>query len=206
MTTSNLFAALIVLTAITSAAFAQPPRGQGRDHDGPPRSHPVLEVIDQNQDHEISAEEIENASKNLLSLDKNNDGVLNADDLGDTGKGRGGRQGGQRGQRPPGGGEGVEYEDGGRRGDDGQRGGGRQRRGGEAGGQGGSRAERFIERAMSFDANEDGMLSQEELTTMAEEMSQRGGRGGEGGPRGGGRQGGGGRPGGGGDRAGGRPE
>ena len=188
MTPRKLFAALIVLTAITTTAFAQPPRDQeGRGHDGPPPPHPILEAIDQNQDHEISAEEIENASKNLLSLDKNGDGILNTEDLGHMGPPHSGHQQGQRGQREqrrPGGRDGAaQGEEGGRRGGD------RQRRGGE---EGGSRTERFVERAMSFDANGDGMLSQEELTTMAAEMPQRGGRGGEGGPRGGG----GGRPGG----------
>ena len=199
MTPRNLFAALIVLTAITTTAFAQPPRDhEGGGHDGPPPSHPILGAIDQNQDHEISAEEIENASKNLLSLDKNGDGILNAEDLGHMGPPHSDRPQGQRGQRGqrserrPGGRDGAaQGEEGGRRGGD------RQRRGGE---EGGSRTERFVERAMSFDANGDGMLSQEELTTMAAEMPQRGGRGGEGGQRGGGQRGGGG------GRPGGRPE
>lgn len=264
MKTQNLFAALFVLTAIASTVFAQPPRGQeGRGPGGPPPSNPIVDAIDQNQDHEISASEIENASKNLLSLDKNNDGVLNEDELGHGGPQRSGRQGppgqrGQRGQGPRGqerpseGGfaaqllEFDENNDGklekdelpermqrmieqhdtdgdgaldkeeleamggsegeGRRGGGQRDGGNRQRRGGGEGGQRGggggddSRAARFVERCMEFDANDDGLLSEEELTEMASNMPQRGGRGGEGGPRGGGGQRGGG------GRSGGRPE
>lgn len=262
MKTSNFMAALIATATIATIASAQPPRGQGRGHDGPPPSHPIVDAIDQNQDHEISAEEIANASKNLLSLDKNNDGILNADDLGHMGPPHSSRQEGQRGQRRSGGeggsnsfatrllafdengngklekdelpermqgmidridtnGDGVIDQDElqamggggagagqqrGRRGGNGGQGGGNRQRGrGEGGGGGGSRADFFIERAMSFDANEDGLLSEDELREMMENMPQRGGRGGGQGGAGGGRGrsggGGGGRP-----RAGSRPE
>ena len=257
MKTSNFMAALIATATIATIASAQPPRGQGRGHDGPPPSHPIVDAIDQNQDHEISAEEIANASKNLLSLDKNNDGILNADDLGHMGPPHSGRQEGQRRSGGEGGsnsfatrllafdengngklekdelpermqgmidridtnGDGVIDQDelqamggggagagqqrgrrGGQRGGGGGQGGNRQRGRGEGGG--GSRADFFIERAMSFDANEDGLLSEDELREMMENMPQRGGgQGGAGGGRGRSGGGGGGRP-----RAGSRPE
>ena len=244
MRIQNVLSALIVSTAIVTTAFAQPPRGQDgpppHGHEGGPPRNPVLEALDQNHDHELSSEEIKNATTSLLKLDKNNDGMLNDADLGHMGPphsgGPGGQRGqGQRGQRRPGNanesggfaaqllefdenkdgklekdelpkrmqrmiehndsdGDGVldqaelqAMDGGGRRGGEGQGGGNRQRGGG---GEDDSRAERFVERAMSFDSNGDGMLSEEELTEMASNMPQRGGRGGQGG-------GGGGRPGGG---------
>jgi len=264
MKPQNLFAALFVLTALGTTVFAQPPRGQqGRGPGGGPPSHPIVDAIDQNQDHEISASEIANATKNLLSLDENDDGVVDQNELG-HGHQPGQRGQGQRGQgRPTEGGFAAQLlefdnngdgelqkdelpermqgmierhdadgngtldatelqsmlgdEGGGRRGGGQREGGNRQRRGGGEGGQRGgeggqrgggqrgggggddSRAARFVERCMEFDANDDGLLSEEELTEMASNMSQRGG-GGEGGRRGGGGQRGGG------GRSGGRPE
>ena len=55
-------------------------RPEGRSaQDGPPRrpAPPPLEIaLDQNQDHEIDADELEAATANLKKLDKNGDGKL----------------------------------------------------------------------------------------------------------------------------------
>jgi len=81
------------------------PRGQGGQRQPPP----VIGALDANQDGEIDATEIANASAALKKLDKNGDGKLSADEF------MGPRPGGQRGQ----GGEGQ-----GRPGGPGQSGGG----------------------------------------------------------------------------------
>jgi EF hand len=54
-----------------------PPPGR---HHGPPPP-PVMVVLDANHDGVIDAEEIANASKALLTLDKNGDGQLTQDEL-----------------------------------------------------------------------------------------------------------------------------
>ncbi len=120
--------ALLVLAAVAMTStylIAQPPGGRGGPpggfpQDGPPPNHPVVEALDADGDHEISASEIENAIAVLKKLDTNGDGKLTeADRPEGTGPQRGGRPpraegeefggpGGQRGGRPPrDGGEGL---------------------------------------------------------------------------------------------------
>ncbi len=111
------------------------PRGLG----GPEamRFVPITRALDADQNGEISADEIANASTVLKSLDKNGDGKLTADELlpqgpPPGGPGQGGQgQGGQGGGRPPGQG-GQNGQQGGREG-----GQGGPPPGGREGGQGG---------------------------------------------------------------------
>lgn len=73
-------AALLLCTGIL---LAQPPDGEG--HRGQPGGRrmipPVMAVLDTNHDGELSADEIANASKSLLTLDKNGDGKLDREEL-----------------------------------------------------------------------------------------------------------------------------
>jgi hypothetical protein len=81
-TTSTIALALLALGASaawlvaqdTSTDDARPPRGQR-----PPP--PVIAVLDANHDGVIDATEIANASAALLTLDKNGDGQLTAEEL-----------------------------------------------------------------------------------------------------------------------------
>lgn len=83
------FGATLAISAVMLLAQENPPHDGNRpDHpDGPPRGHhhppppPVIEVLDANHDGVIDAEEIANASKALLTLDKNGDGKLTFDEL-----------------------------------------------------------------------------------------------------------------------------
>lgn len=45
------------------------------------RNLPVFRTLDADEDGQLSASEIENASKSLLKLDKNGDGLLSAEEL-----------------------------------------------------------------------------------------------------------------------------
>ncbi len=81
MTTKTLLIIAVSITA-AGAAFAQAPNnGTGRH--GHHRRHvpPLVLALDANHDGVISADEIANASANLLKLDKNGDGQLTADEL-----------------------------------------------------------------------------------------------------------------------------
>ncbi|MEZ6150002.1 MAG: EF-hand domain-containing protein [Pirellulaceae bacterium] len=214
------------------AAWAQPPDGPGRggpehrgperegrgddgprgDRRGPPEGHPpgdhlLMEALDPNHDHVISAEEIQAAATALLKLDKNGDGELSEDEFrpdgappppppprdGESRRGRGPRDLGDldRGFGTPPGGQGGQ---GGPRGQGGP--GGPGEFGGPGGPGGPPNPEQFVEHALQFDANGDGMLDKDELLKFAEEMGRRAGGPGGGGERGPGRRGPGGRPGG----------
>lgn len=84
---------LLGLGAITAVALAQPPEGgppdgppprgdgpgPGGPH-GPPPPPPVMEALDTDHDHVISAEEIAKASESLKKCDKNGDGKLTEDE------------------------------------------------------------------------------------------------------------------------------
>lgn len=212
----RLVCLLAIVTFVgTSTIMAQPPggrggspgqRGGGRGQQGPGggpggSSNAVLAAIDADGDHVISAQEIMNAAAALKKLDLNKDGKLTSDEVHPSGgQGQGGGPGG-----PPGGGEGG--PGGGGRGAHGPGGGGPGGGGPGGGGPGGQgpghgeppTAQQFMERAMTFDVDKDGKLSEVELKKMAaavvEEMSRRGGppgggQGGGGGPRGGGGRGG----------------
>jgi len=95
-----------VLTATTVSLLAQdaprptPPEGQRR-----PMSL-IMRALDANQDGVIDATEIANAANELLTLDKNGDGKLTADEVmparpeGGRGPGGPGGKGGKGGPRP----------------------------------------------------------------------------------------------------------
>ncbi len=130
-----------------------PPRREGgRDGEGRgfgPPPNPVMMALDADGDHVISAAEIKNAAKALLSLDKNKDGKLTQDELRPDGPpprrdGEGGRDG--EGRRPP--------QDGGQ-------------------GRPGNSAE-FLDRVMSFDEDKDGKLSRKEIPERMQRMLDRG--------------------------------
>ena len=82
------------------AGNARPPHGEGPGGPGGPGHRPpppVIAVLDANHDGVIDAAEIANASKALLTLDKNGDGQLTMDEL------RPPRPEGDAGGPPPGG-------------------------------------------------------------------------------------------------------
>jgi len=153
-------------------ALAQPPGGR----DGRPPRHPLMEALDTDHDDVISAEEIKSAMVALLKLDKNGDGKLTSDELRPERPGTPpeGRPGPPRGEgRGP---EGFGPPEG---------------RG--PGGPGGPPDPvRFVEQVMGFDANQDGLMSKDELIKFVEQGMRRGGPGG--GPGGPGNRGGGNRP------------
>lgn len=149
--------------------------GPGGQHGGPP-PNPVMEALDVDRDHVISAREMANATASLKKLDKNRDGKLTSDEMHPEG-GHGG-PGGQMGNRGPGGPPGQGGPGGGRGGPPGQ--------GGGHGGPGGPPTkEKFMDHAMTFDVDKDGKLNRSELEKMATalvaEMNNRG-PGGQGGP------------------------
>jgi hypothetical protein len=169
--------ALVALVALATTAVAQPPEGGPPDRGpgGPPHD-PLRAALDTDGDHELSADEIKNAPTAVAKLDRNGDGRIDNEEFrpprppgpprgdfsearpprGDRPEGRPPREG----RRPPGDGERPE------------------------GGPNRPSPERFVERAMSFDADGDGKLDKAEMEKFAGEMQQRlrGGRGGPGGP------------------------
>jgi len=99
-----LSASALVLTAQSTgnrpAGTARPPHRDGAGGPGGPGHRPpppVMAVLDANHDGIIDATEIANASKALLTLDKNGDGQLTQDEL------RPPRPEGDAGGPPPGG-------------------------------------------------------------------------------------------------------
>jgi len=85
--------AALFLLAATGACAAL--TAQGRR--GPPSS-PVFEALDYDGDRELSGEEMDEAVRSLLTLDRNGDGNITSDEM----QAAGGRRGGFRGP-PPGG-------------------------------------------------------------------------------------------------------
>lgn len=144
----------IVALVTVATAIAQPPEGrggpQGRPRGGfgggrPPM--PIIDALDTNRDHVISADEINAASAALLTLDRNRDGKLTENEYGPDGGGRGGPGGPggppQRGRAPAGRDDGPPPPD----------------------------PERMVDHALEFDADEDGKLSREELSKFAEDFA-----------------------------------
>jgi len=173
--------ALAVLgVSVTMTVMAQPPGGDqrpgdrqreggprgGGPRDGglgepgrPPMPNPLVAALDTDGDHVISEEELRNATASLLTLDKNKDGKLSDDETRPPRpEGRGPEGRGPEGRGPEG------------RGPEGR------------GPVGPPNPERFVEDAMRFDADGNGMLDKAELTKFAEEMGNRQGRPPEGGP------------------------
>lgn len=177
--------------------WAQPPGERGGPDGFRPPTSPLMEALDRNGDHRISAEELAAAVESLTGLDRNGDGELsmeevmpprpNADRAGRPGPGRddgppprgdradrGGPDGPPRaGNRPPRAGD-LPPREGDRP--------PRQRDAEEGRGPGrpGPDPEQMVEHAMEFDANGDGMLSREELLAFAKSIPER--RDGAGGP------------------------
>ena len=158
----------ILVVGIVGVAMSQPPEGRngpprrpenGGDHHHPPHDQ-LREALDADHDHQLSAEEIKNATAAILSLDTNNDGMLTDDEF--------------RPPMPPGGPEGRGPEGRGPEGR-GPEGRGPEGRGPEGRGAPGGppSPERLVERAMTFDTDGDGKLDKNELTKFAEEMMNR---------------------------------
>lgn len=148
-----------------------PPPGGRRGEGGPnepgrpPMPNPLVAALDTNGDREISAEELQAATASLLTLDKNKDGKLTDDEMRPPRPERG--EGIGRGDGPP------RRQDAGH--DDRLLGG---HGGGPPGGgpMGPPNPERFVEHAMSFDADGDGKLDKAEMTKFAEEFTSHMGR------------------------------
>lgn len=168
---------IVAAFALATVAAAQPPEGGPPDRgpDGPPHD-PLRAALDADGDHELSADEIKTAAAAVAKLDRNGDGKIDHEEFRPPRPPRRGPPDaeGPEGRRPP------------------RDGAGPPRRERPEGGPraGGGSPERFIERAMSFDADGDGKLDRAEMEKFAGEMQQRlrGGRGpgGPGGPPAGG--------------------
>ena len=159
----TLFAlGIVVVTAICGQfVTAQPP--ERRDGPPPERRDGLRDALDTNGDHELDADEIKNASANLAKADRDGDGKIDHEEfrppLPAIPRGEGGFRG-----PPPGrerGSEGGPVRGGGFRGEGGPR------------PEGGPSPERFVERAMTFDADGDGKLDRTEVEKFAGEMMQR---------------------------------
>lgn len=177
-------------------SLAQPPGGRegrpprdGAPRDGRPRENAppphnrLMDALDQDRDHVISAEEIKSAIASLLKLDRNGDGKLTEDEfrpehpgVGETGPGRPPREavGRPRDSAPREGREGPPEG----RGPGGP--GGPSGPGGPGAG-GPPDPASFVEHILEFDLNKDGLMSKEELMKFAEQGMRRGGPGGPGG-------------------------
>ena len=148
-------------------ATAQPP--ERRDGPPPERRDSLRDALDTNGDHELDADEIKNAAASLAKADRNGDGKIDHEEfrppLPPIPRGEGGFRG-----PPPageGGSESRPVRDGAIRGEGGPRPGGRPLA------EGGPSPERFVERAMTFDADGDGKLDRTEMEKFAGEFMQR---------------------------------
>jgi hypothetical protein len=167
--------------ALATVAIAQPPEGgpPQRGPGGPPHD-PLRAALDADGDHELSADEIKNAAIAVAQLDRNGDGRIDHEEFRPPRPPRRGPPAdGDEARRPPRDGAGPPRgarpegrpprEFGGPRGER------------PAGGPrpGGPSPERFVARAMSFDADGDGKLDEAEMEKFAGEIQQRmrGGRG-----------------------------
>lgn len=164
---------LSAVLIVTSFAAAQPPGGRGGPGGGPPSGGPqgngpgeaVLQALDADGNHEVSAEEIANAPAALKTLDVNGDGKLSDADVSHA---RGNRENrnnrGQNNRNRAGRSPSSEREGRGQ--------GGPEHRNGPRS------PEDFVSHAMKFDADGDGKLSETELNTFAEQMGPPPGEGG----------------------------
>ena len=130
------------------------------------RMFPMFAVIDEDENGEISAKELRRAITALKTLDQNEDGKLTEDEVRPQFPGGGG----------PGGPGGAGGGGGGGLGGHGGQGGGPNSRGGQNGqgrpGYGPPDPAAMVKRWMEFDADQDGKLSADELTTMAQQFAR----------------------------------
>ncbi len=187
---ASLFAAGLIASAVTAA----PPedrsgrrgkggdRGQGGEAGSRRMPAPLFSALDANSDGTISAQEIQNASTQLMTLDKDGDGSLSIRELMPSGRGMG-RSGASNGEMRRGGKrDGGPQEDGmrgkGKRGE-GKAGKGKQGKGKRGEGKGAGKADGQRDPAMMAkffekrDSDGDGKLSGEEIP---ERMQSRLGR------------------------------
>lgn len=140
---------LVLGLLVSAEAFAQPGGSRGQGRSGQNRQSmmqrlPVMAALDKDKDGKISKDEIANASKALLTLDKDENGELDSAEMRPEG-GFGGGFGGGRGQRG------------------GRGGGGRGGKGGGGkGGNSGVSAKVFDFLAEKYDKNGDKKISLEE--------------------------------------------
>lgn len=128
--TSIVFAAIAVAAI---SAHAQPGRGSYLQF------HPLLSALDANRDNAIDAEELAKATAALRTLDRNQDGRITPEEMSPMmGRGRGGR--GREEQRP----------------------------------QGADTVEEAVKTYLSFDRNSDGKLSHEEVPERMQGIFERG--------------------------------
>ncbi|MBI2479857.1 MAG: hypothetical protein HYV60_14855 [Planctomycetia bacterium] len=164
------FTVLLVAGVAVYTAVAQPPGGgrgpggpgAGRGPGGPdgfrPPAHPLEEALDADGDHQLSAQEIENAVAALKTLDRNEDGKLSDDELRPRFGGRpGGPDGGGRPDgagRPEGRGPGADAPP----------------RDGEPP----ANSDEMLSRVLSFDKNDDGKITKDELPERMQGLIDRG--------------------------------
>lgn len=165
----------VAALVLATVAVAQPPEGgpPERGPSGPPRD-PLRAALDADGDHELSAAEIKNAAPAVAQLDRNGDGRIDHEEFRPPRPPRRGPpEDGDDARRPPRDGAGPRL---------GERPEGRPPRefGGPPGARpaggprpGGPSPERFVERAMAFDADGDGKLDRAEMERFAGEIRQR---------------------------------
>lgn len=178
---SKAIVSLTVIASISAIVMAQPPGPQGGSEGpggfggrgpggpgGPPPS-PVVEVMDTNHDHALSAQEIKNAFRALKVLDRDGDGNLSQEEMRPEGGPERGRPGGFGGP------EGRGRDGRGRDGRPGGRGLQTGRGGSQFPGEPGSadRASQMLSRMMTFDENGDGQLSMEEVPERMQAILKR---------------------------------
>jgi hypothetical protein len=176
---SAIVAAPLAALLVVATAVAEPPEGPPRDQ--PPPADRLRAALDANGDHELDAGEIEAASRSLAALDEDGNGRIERHEFrpplppppggfgGPGPEGRPPREDGAEARGPRGG-----FRPEGPRGERPQRdrpAGGPPEAAGPRGR--GPSPERFVERAMSFDADGDGKLDRDELGKFAEGMRER---------------------------------
>jgi collagen type III alpha len=142
--------ALAAFMMIAGTCAAQPPGGRGLGRGGPgpfgpPPKHPLISLLDENEDGALSMEEIDKAIAKLKKLDKDSNGKVTLEELPrpamgpPTGEPRGRGFGGRgQGGPPPRGGAGA-----------------------------------FMERMQGMDKNEDGKITKDELPERMQNMFSR---------------------------------
>jgi hypothetical protein len=167
---------LAMTAACGQFVTAQPP--ERRDGPPPERRDGLRDALDTNGDHELDADEIKNAAASLAKADRNGNGKIDHEEfrppLPPIPRGEGGFRGPPPPDRESEGGPPREAGGEPRRARE-----GRPLRDGAVRGEarppaeGGPSPERFVERAMTFDADGDGKLDRAEMEKFAVEAMQR---------------------------------